>query len=86
VTGSRRRVIVEPQPQRERKVGNAMYRTIQLSSCISVQGEIVEALLDGTVLIRDGETIYRGRPIELRAETPPKARKLKPRLEPAAAG
>jgi hypothetical protein len=41
-----------------------MYQTIQLSSCVSVQGEFVERLCDGQVLIRDGKTMYRGRPIQ----------------------
>lgn len=50
-----------------------MYRTIQLSSCISVQGEIVEFLSDGTVLVRDGSTLYRGRPVEARDEAPARA-------------
>ncbi len=67
------------------QVVNEMYRTIQLSSCISAQGEIVEVLLDGTVLIRDGETLYRGRPIELSADATPKPRKPKPRLAKATA-
>lgn len=43
-----------------------MYQTIQLSSCVSVQGEFVERLCDGQVLIRDGKTLYRGRPIQRR--------------------
>ncbi len=45
-----------------------MYRTIQLSSCVLVQGEFVEALADGSVVIRDGVTTYRGRPINKRAK------------------
>lgn len=40
-----------------------MYQTIQLSSCVSVHGEFVEALRNGEVIVRDGKTIYRGRPI-----------------------
>ena len=40
-----------------------MYQTIQVSSCVSVQGELVERLPDGDVLIRDGGQLYRGRPI-----------------------
>lgn len=40
-----------------------MYRTIQTSSCVLVQGELVESLADGRIVIRDGETEYRGRPI-----------------------
>ena len=43
-----------------------MYQTIQVSSCVSVQGEFVEALADGQVLIRVGEAEYRGRPIPQR--------------------
>ncbi|MBP7241313.1 hypothetical protein [Amaricoccus sp.] len=45
-----------------------MLKTIRLSSCISVQGEMIEVLQDGTILIRDGKTLYRGRPIELTEE------------------
>lgn len=40
-----------------------MYQTIQLSSCVSVQGEFVELLESGEVVIRDGNSVYRGHPI-----------------------
>lgn len=40
-----------------------MYQTIQLSSRVSVQGEIVERLPDGQVVVRDGLNTYRGLPI-----------------------
>ncbi len=40
-----------------------MYQTIQVSSCVSVQGELVEHLPNGDVVIRDGGQVYRGRPI-----------------------
>jgi len=40
-----------------------MYQTIQLSSCVLVQGEFVARLSDGKVVIRDGSTEYRGLPI-----------------------
>ena len=40
------------------------YRTVQLSSCVSAQGELVQVLGNGEILIRDGQTIYRGRPVE----------------------
>lgn len=43
-----------------------MYHTIQLSSCITVQGEFIERLHDGRVAIRDGKTVYRGHPISRR--------------------
>lgn len=46
-----------------------MYRTIQLSSCVLVQGEFVEVLADGQIVIRDGKTTYRGRPINKRSMT-----------------
>lgn len=47
-----------------------MYQTIQLSSCVSVQGEFVEALGDGRIAVRDGKTVYRGRPIQNRYAMP----------------
>lgn len=40
-----------------------MFQTIQLSSCVSVHGEFVEALRNGEIVVRDGKTVYRGRPI-----------------------
>lgn len=40
-----------------------MYRTIQVSSCVLIQGEFVEMLADGQVVVRDGRTTYRGRSI-----------------------
>jgi hypothetical protein len=40
-----------------------MYQTIQLSSCVSAQGDVIEQLPNGDVVIRDGGNVYRGRPI-----------------------
>ncbi|HMQ92092.1 MAG TPA: hypothetical protein PKA33_00475 [Amaricoccus sp.] len=50
-----------------------MYRTIQLSSCVSVQGELVETLGNGEILVKDGKTIYRGRPVEFRDPVVPRS-------------
>lgn len=40
-----------------------MYQTIRLSSCVTIQGEFVEALANGEVVVRDGKSTYRGKPI-----------------------
>lgn len=40
-----------------------MYQTIRVSSCVSVQGEFVELLANGEMVIRDGRNVYRGRPV-----------------------
>lgn len=40
-----------------------MYQTIQVSTCVSAQGELVEHLPNGEAIVRDGGHIYRGRPI-----------------------
>ena len=40
-----------------------MYQTIRLSSCVSVQGEFVEMLSTGEIVIRDGDKTYCGVPI-----------------------
>ena len=40
-----------------------MYQTIRLSSCVSVQGEFVEMLSTGEIIIRDGDKTYCGVPI-----------------------
>lgn len=40
-----------------------LYQTIRVSSCVSIQGEFVEALANGDVLVRDGRKLYRGQPI-----------------------
>ena len=40
-----------------------MYQTIQVSSCVSAQGELVEQLPNGEAVVRDGGQVYRGRPI-----------------------
>lgn len=50
-----------------------MYRTIQLSSCVSVQGELVETLGNGEILVKDGKTVYRGRPVEFRDPVVPQS-------------
>jgi hypothetical protein len=41
-----------------------MFRTIQLSSRVSVQGRFVKDLENGEVEINDGVRTWRGRPIE----------------------
>jgi hypothetical protein len=40
-----------------------MVQTIQVSSCVSAQGDLVEHLPNGEVVIRDGDTVHRGRPV-----------------------
>ena len=40
-----------------------MYQTIQVSTCVSAQGELVENLPNGEAIVRDGRQIYRGRPV-----------------------
>lgn len=40
-----------------------MYQTIQVSTCVSAQGELVESLPNGDAIVRDGLNTYRGRPI-----------------------
>jgi len=55
-----------------------MYLTIQVSSCVSVQGDLVEALPNGDAIIRDGRTTYRGRTIAPVATVPASPVKLGP--------
>ena len=40
-----------------------MLRTIQIGTCVSVQGLVVQQLADGLVVIRVGEKLYRGVPV-----------------------
>jgi hypothetical protein len=40
-----------------------MYQTVQVSTCVSAQGEFVENLPNGDAIVRDGGQVYRGRPI-----------------------
>jgi hypothetical protein len=40
-----------------------MYQTVQVSSCVSVQGDLVERLPNGDAVVRDGLNVYRGRPV-----------------------
>jgi hypothetical protein len=40
-----------------------MYQTIQVSTCVSAQGELVERLPNGEAIVRDGGQVWRGRPI-----------------------
>lgn len=42
---------------------NQMYQTVQVSSCVSVQGFLVEQLPNGDAIVSDGLKTYRGRPI-----------------------
>ena len=45
-----------------------MLRTIQIGSCTSVQGLFVRLLEDGRMVVRVGQRLYAGLPIE-RAST-----------------
>ena len=45
-----------------------MLRTIQIGTCVSVQGLVVRQFEDGQVVIRVGEKLYQGVPL-----TPPRA-------------
>ena len=40
-----------------------MLRTIQIGSCVSVQGLLVKQLDNGKVVIRVGDRIYEGVPV-----------------------
>jgi hypothetical protein len=40
-----------------------MLQTIQVSSCVSVHGELVEVLRNGDMIVRSGDSTYRGRPL-----------------------
>lgn len=55
-----------------------MFQTIQVSSCVSAQGDLVEQLPNGDVVIRDGGQTYRGRPIAPIAASAPTARRPRP--------
>jgi hypothetical protein len=56
-----------------------MYQTIQVSTCVSAQGELVERLPNGDAIVRDGGHMYRGRPIAPFAQ--PAAAQRGPRAE-----
>jgi hypothetical protein len=48
----------------DQRIGrNKMYQTVQVSSCVSVQGFLVEHLPNGDAIVSDGLKTYRGRPI-----------------------
>ena len=46
------------------KKGAQMLRTIQIGSCMSVQGLLVRRLEDGRVVIRVDDKFYTGLPVE----------------------
>ena len=41
-----------------------MLRTIQIGTCVSVQGLLVRQLEDGRVVIRVDSKVYKGFPVE----------------------
>jgi hypothetical protein len=55
-----------------------MYQTIKVSSCVSAQGDLVEQLPNGDVVIRDGAHTYRGRPIAPLSATMAAHNRLRP--------
>jgi hypothetical protein len=55
-----------------------MYQTIQVSTCVSAQGELVESLPNGEAIVRDGGQTYRGRPIAPFAQPASAERGLRP--------
>lgn len=48
-----------------------MLTTIEIGSCVSVQGELIARLKTGECIVRDGERIYRGRPLRPRSVAAP---------------
>ncbi len=44
-----------------------MLRTITVGSHVSIQGTFVRALTDGRILVRVGERLFKGTPIEPKA-------------------
>ena len=40
-----------------------MLRTIQIGSCVSVQGLLVKQLSDGRIVVRVGDKTYAGIPV-----------------------
>src|SRR3712207_8967896 len=46
-----------------------MLRTIQIGTCMSVQGLLIRQLDDGRVVIRVDDKIYKGYPVEDRKST-----------------
>lgn len=42
-----------------------MMRTIVLGSCVSVQGLFVRELADGRIVVRVGERLYQGFPVDM---------------------
>ena len=40
-----------------------MLRTIQVGSCVSIQGNFVGLLTNGLIQIRVGDRVYSGRPV-----------------------
>jgi hypothetical protein len=43
--------------------GFDMLRTITVGSCVSIQGLFVEALPNGKIAVKVGDTVYAGRPV-----------------------
>ncbi len=44
-----------------------MIRTITIGSCVSIQGMFVRAFTDGTILVRVGQKVFRGIPVNKKA-------------------
>ncbi len=44
-----------------------MLRTILLGSCVSVQGTFVRKLKDGRIVVRVGNTDFKGKPVAAQA-------------------
>lgn len=61
-----------------------MFQTIRVSSCLTIQGEFVEALANGEVVVRDGKTTYRGQPIRQPLAAPVPGSGLERDASPAA--
>ena len=44
-----------------------MLRTITVGTAITIQGMFVRALPDGKISVRDGKTVYTGKPVSAAA-------------------
>lgn len=40
-----------------------MLRTITIGTSISIQGMFVQSYPDGKIAVRDGKTVYKGKPV-----------------------
>lgn len=67
MAGSRKIACRDKNRDKNKKRDTGMLRTITVGTCVQVQGVFERQLENGKILVRVGERLYEGTPVEKKA-------------------